>query len=626
MKSSAIADTFTVERPESRRGRPASQAAGSAQAARREACGAAQARSRPRSAPFRSAATACRNRAGGRAGERQCGVRRHRLAFIVVRARRARGGRRRGGLLPSPWRRSVSPRAWPERPPESRRSGWRRFASSHNGPVYWAGRIPARKLELTTTGSGTFVRYLPLSASGGDSARAITIATYPLRNAFATAVSRSKSAADASKRSSRRRSRRLEPDAPDQRLPGVPGCPAARRGLRAGRGAGPHAGSLRAHSPGSLAGCTDSVNPCKGPPTLRLACVGVVPRKLLIGGLLALAFAAPAAAPDDADAGRHLRARRPVHAARARVAIHVVRGPRPTGLYALRPVLSNETIQGARARHLDAEAPLVGRDDGRRQRRLLRGVGPSQRRADARRRRRQPAVRRPLERRRHAGRRPRRPPGRVLRHLARARPAPHAERPEPVPGPNGVSLFTPSYGPATPPASGVDRRWSSPRSRRRRRTPTCPGPVVQVAGAGGTPIPRDGAVLVARGTAAAAARRGGARRHVRDAAADLPAGVDGDHRRGRRRPGARPRAAARSSARRRPSRRASSRRATRAPASASSPDGRILHGRHRRPPARLQRRDDELRARADAGPARRRDRLRASTAAAPRRSPSTGSC
>ena len=67
------------------------------------------------------------------------------------------------------------------------------FASSHDGPVYWAGSMSGRTLELTTTGSGTFVRYLPQSASVGDSERAITVATYPLQNAFATAVTRSKS-------------------------------------------------------------------------------------------------------------------------------------------------------------------------------------------------------------------------------------------------------------------------------------------------------------------------------------------------------------------------------------------------------------------------------------------------
>jgi hypothetical protein len=64
------------------------------------------------------------------------------------------------------------------------------FAGSREAPVYWAGPVPARKLELTTTPAGTFVRYLPLSAPAGDPGRALTIATYPLRNAYATATRR----------------------------------------------------------------------------------------------------------------------------------------------------------------------------------------------------------------------------------------------------------------------------------------------------------------------------------------------------------------------------------------------------------------------------------------------------
>lgn len=64
------------------------------------------------------------------------------------------------------------------------------FASSHEAPVYWAGPVPARKLELTTTTGGTFVRYLPQSAPNGDSRKALTIATYPLRDAYATATRR----------------------------------------------------------------------------------------------------------------------------------------------------------------------------------------------------------------------------------------------------------------------------------------------------------------------------------------------------------------------------------------------------------------------------------------------------
>jgi hypothetical protein len=64
------------------------------------------------------------------------------------------------------------------------------FASSREAPIYWAGGVPGRKIELRTTRAGTFVRYLPPSARAGDSGTALTIATYPLRNAYATASRR----------------------------------------------------------------------------------------------------------------------------------------------------------------------------------------------------------------------------------------------------------------------------------------------------------------------------------------------------------------------------------------------------------------------------------------------------
>ena len=68
------------------------------------------------------------------------------------------------------------------------------------------------------------------------------------------------------------------------------------------------------------------------------------------------------------------------------------------------------------------------------------------------------------------------------------------------PGTNGISLFTRTYGPATPVQPGVTEIVISP------FPPTTPntdlvGPVVQVASGGGTAIPQGGAVLVARGTA-----------------------------------------------------------------------------------------------------------------------------
>ena len=70
-----------------------------------------------------------------------------------------------------------------------------------------------------------------------------------------------------------------------------------------------------------------------------------MPRRLLIGGLLALVFVAPAAAQTTLMPGVTYE-RGVQFTPHGPVAIHVVRGPRPTGLYALRPVLSNETIQG----------------------------------------------------------------------------------------------------------------------------------------------------------------------------------------------------------------------------------------------------------------------------------------
>lgn len=64
-------------------------------------------------------------------------------------------------------------------------------ATSGDAPIYWAGSLPSRGLELTASRTGTFVRYLPVGVSAGDP-RAVftTIATYPLPNAYATAARR----------------------------------------------------------------------------------------------------------------------------------------------------------------------------------------------------------------------------------------------------------------------------------------------------------------------------------------------------------------------------------------------------------------------------------------------------
>lgn len=67
------------------------------------------------------------------------------------------------------------------------------FAGSGDAAVYWAGPDAARRLELTVTDAGAFVRYLPAGTRAGDTGRALTIGTYPLQDAYATAQSRATS-------------------------------------------------------------------------------------------------------------------------------------------------------------------------------------------------------------------------------------------------------------------------------------------------------------------------------------------------------------------------------------------------------------------------------------------------
>lgn len=75
------------------------------------------------------------------------------------------------------------------------------LAGARDTPVYWAGRIAGRKLELTTTADGTFVRYLPTGVRAGADRRALTVATYPVRDAYATANTRAKAESMVSRRS-----------------------------------------------------------------------------------------------------------------------------------------------------------------------------------------------------------------------------------------------------------------------------------------------------------------------------------------------------------------------------------------------------------------------------------------
>jgi hypothetical protein len=54
-------------------------------------------------------------------------------------------------------------------------------------PVYWAGDMTGRRLEVTATGNGTFVRYLPAGTRVGDRDETLTVATYEVADAWSVA-------------------------------------------------------------------------------------------------------------------------------------------------------------------------------------------------------------------------------------------------------------------------------------------------------------------------------------------------------------------------------------------------------------------------------------------------------
>jgi hypothetical protein len=62
------------------------------------------------------------------------------------------------------------------------------------GPIYWAGAQKSKQYELTVTADGdTYVRYLPAGVKAGStSAKYLTVATYPVANAYALLVAKGK--------------------------------------------------------------------------------------------------------------------------------------------------------------------------------------------------------------------------------------------------------------------------------------------------------------------------------------------------------------------------------------------------------------------------------------------------
>lgn len=183
------------------------------------------------------------------------------------------------------------------------------------------------------------------------------------------------------------------------------------------------------------------------------------------------------------------------------VAIHVINAPRPGGSYQLKPVLSNGAIAGREkvttmqanvsrdATAAGVNGDLFAFEDSRPSGILMRGgvldhpptaerssVGIA---ADGTLR---------VERLQMFG---------TWRGTGQRRPLDLNQSPTT----NGISLFTPTWGPATPAQPGTVEAVLQP------LPPATPnvdyaGPVVAYSQNGNTPIPPDGAVLVARGTAA----------------------------------------------------------------------------------------------------------------------------
>ena len=180
------------------------------------------------------------------------------------------------------------------------------------------------------------------------------------------------------------------------------------------------------------------------------------------------------------DAGRHLR-RSVQFTPHGPVAMHVVIGPRPTGLCP--PPGSFERVDpGRREGHRDAEAARGHRDDGGNQRRLLRSDTGRPTGVDAaRRHRRQP----PSADRSSVGvsTRGQRDIRRVQlfgtwRGLGQRRTLTDLNQ---APAQNAISLFTPSYGLTTPAQAGVTEMVIQPFPPATANTDLV-GPVVQFLG------------------------------------------------------------------------------------------------------------------------------------------------
>jgi hypothetical protein len=226
-----------------------------------------------------------------------------------------------------------------------------------------------------------------------------------------------------------------------------------------------------------------------------------VSRRVVIGALVALVLCAPGAAQPKLLMPGVTYDRQVQFTFHGPAVIHVLTMPRPGGLWALKPVLSNEAILGTeRVTAIEQRyAPVAtvagvngdrfasnGRPSGILMRSGVLDHAPSDGRSsvglDASGTLRVEKIRL-LPTWQGTGQR---------QSFAAVNNSPSS---------SGTSLYTPAWGPTTPAAPGSVELVLRPFPT------TAPGveisgPVSAVAGGGGTPIPADGAVLVARGTAA----------------------------------------------------------------------------------------------------------------------------
>lgn len=225
-------------------------------------------------------------------------------------------------------------------------------------------------------------------------------------------------------------------------------------------------------------------------------------RKIAITALLFAVFAAPASAGRVSLMPGVTYERQVQFTPRGPLVVHVMRAPRPGGLYALRPLLSNDSLLGRETvpsiqKRASASATVAGVNgdfwtwnEGLPTGMLMQSgvlqTPPHPKRSslgitdDG-----SLLVERVLMLGQWQGLGPKR----ALNGLNQR------------PGAQGISLFTPVWGESTPSAQGTVEAVLQP------FPPSSPatdlrGIVVEIKTGGGTPIPRDGAVLVARGSAA----------------------------------------------------------------------------------------------------------------------------